>query len=100
MGLVPATPGPCDTEMLFRPALIGPRGFMLNKEQWLARYKTRALQTGTNERDQVQLRMYGNAAIMTARETVTGSYEGQEFHNLLRSTHVFVKRNGHWLLAH
>src|SRR6266851_4193146 len=22
MGLVPATPGPCDTEMLFRPALM------------------------------------------------------------------------------
>jgi hypothetical protein len=80
--------------------LIGPRGFMLNKEQWLARYKTGALQTGANERDQVQLRIYGNAAIMTARETVTGSYEGHEFHNQLRSTNVFVKRNGRWLLAH
>src|SRR5712692_8722884 len=80
--------------------LIGPRGFMLNKEQWLVRYKTGALQTGTNERDQVQLRLYGNAAIMTAREAVTGSYQGQPFHNQLRSTQVFVKRNGHWLLAH
>jgi hypothetical protein len=80
--------------------LIGPRGFMLNKEQWLARYKSGALQPGTNQRDEVRLRIYGNAAIMTARETVSGSYEGQEFHNQLRSTRVFVKRNGHWLLAH
>jgi ketosteroid isomerase-like protein len=80
--------------------LIGPRGFMLNKEQYLVRYKSGALQPGTNERDELQLRLYGDAAIMTARETVTGSYQGQEFHNQLRGTRVFVKRNGHWLLAH
>ena len=80
--------------------LIGPRGFVLNKEEWLARYKSGALQPGTNQRDQVQLRIYGEAAIVTAHETATGSYEGHEFRNELRSARVFVKRNGHWLLAH
>src|SRR5438067_202133 len=56
--------------------LIGPRGFILNKEQWLARYKTGALQTGTDERDQVQLRIYGNAAIGRIRCSEVGGRPG------------------------
>src|SRR6267143_1741321 len=47
---------------------IGPRGFVLNKEAWLGRHRSGDLKYESLERDEVALRTYTDAAILTARE--------------------------------
>jgi hypothetical protein len=79
---------------------IGPRGFVLTKEAWLGRHRSGDLKYEALERDEVSLRTYGDAAIMTSRETGRTKYKGQDvLVGPLRATHVFVRRGGTWRLA-
>jgi len=79
---------------------IGPRGFVLTKEAWLGRHRSGDLKYETLDRDEVSLRAYADAAIMTSREIGKTKYKGQEVPvGALRATHVFVRRGGRWLLA-
>src|SRR6266508_5318314 len=56
---------------------IGPRGFMLTKDQWLERHKTGDLRYQSLTLDEMAMRVYGDAAIVTARETAEATYKGQ-----------------------
>jgi ketosteroid isomerase-like protein len=78
---------------------IGPRGFMLNKEQWLQRFQSGSLQYEYLEWDEVTVRPYGDAAVVTGRERQKVNYQGQPMESDLRTTLVWVKQNGRWLLA-
>ena len=79
---------------------IGPRGFVLTKEAWLGRHRSGDLKYETLDRDEVSLRAYADAAIMTSRELGKTKCKGQEVPvGALRATHVFVRRGGRWLLA-
>ena len=57
---------------------VGPRGFMLTKDQWLARHESQALRYESLQLDEVRVHAYGDAAVMTARETAEGRYEDQD----------------------
>ncbi|HWM51038.1 MAG TPA: nuclear transport factor 2 family protein, partial [Thermoplasmata archaeon] len=46
---------------------IGPRGFVLNKEAWLGRHRLGDLKYESIERDEMALRTYTDAAILTIR---------------------------------
>src|SRR2546427_10411997 len=79
---------------------IGPRGFVLNKEAWLGRHRSGDLKYESMERDEVALRTYTDAAILTAREGSKTVYKGQEVPvGALRATYTFVRRIGTWRLA-
>ncbi len=79
---------------------IGPRGFILDKEGWLARHRSGDLRYEAIERDEVTVRTYGDAAIMTSRERTRAKYKGREVPGgPFRTTHVFVKQEGGWRLA-
>ncbi len=78
---------------------IGPRGFMLNKEQWLQRFESGSLRYEYLEWDEVTVRPYGDAAVVTGRERQKVNYQGQPMESDLRTTLVWVKQNGRWLLA-
>jgi hypothetical protein len=79
---------------------IGPRGFVLTKEAWLGRHRSGDLKYEALERDEMSLRTYGDAAIMTSREIGRTKYKGQEVPvGALRATHIFVRRGGNWRLA-
>jgi hypothetical protein len=79
---------------------IGPRGFVLNKEAWLGRHRSGDLKYESLERDEVVLRTYTDAAIMTAREIGRTLYKGQVVPvGALRATYTFVRRGGNWRLA-
>jgi ketosteroid isomerase-like protein len=54
---------------------IGPRGFMLTKEQWLDRLKSGDLTYESFSWDELQTRTYGDAAIVIGRETSKGTYK-------------------------
>jgi ketosteroid isomerase-like protein len=78
---------------------IGPRGFMVTREQWLARFGAGGLRYDTFVFDEVHVRVYGEAAIATGRQTQTGSFQTQDVQAQLRAMLVFVRQDGTWQLA-
>jgi ketosteroid isomerase-like protein len=78
---------------------IGPRGFMLTKEQWVARHRSGDLKYQSFTLDEVQVRMYDGAAIVTARQKATAIYQGQPMPGEFRLMLTFVQQQGRWLLA-
>jgi ketosteroid isomerase-like protein len=80
--------------------LIGPLGFMLNKEQWLTRFTSNDLRYDSFAWDDVRVRAYGDAAIVTGRQTQTGAYkETHDIRGEFRVTQVFVRQDERWLMA-
>lgn len=93
-----------DTDFLARILMddfvgIGPRGFMLTKEQWLARYQSGDLRHESFTWDEVQVRVYGDAAVATGRQTQQGRHKDHDIAGQFRVTQVFVRQGGRWLLA-
>jgi ketosteroid isomerase-like protein len=78
---------------------IGPLGFMLTKEQWLARFASGDIRYSAFAWEDVQVRVYGDAAIATGRQAQTGTYRGRDITAQFRATLVFVRPAGRWLLA-
>ena len=79
---------------------IGPRGFILTKEDWLAKHRTGDLKYEAFERSEITLRTYGDTAIVTSRESTKAFYKGREVPGGdYRATHVFVRQEGGWRLA-
>lgn len=81
---------------------VGPRGFMLSKEQWLSRHDSGNLTYEAFEWDEVTVRIHGDAAVMIGRQTASAVYEDgevrHEIQDQFRSTLVFVEGQGRWLL--
>ncbi len=78
---------------------VGPRGFVLTKDQWLQRFTSGSLKYEYLEWDEVNVRPYGDAAIVTGRERQKVDYQGQGMESDLRTTLVWVKQDGQWKLA-
>jgi ketosteroid isomerase-like protein len=78
---------------------IGPRGFMLTKEEWLGRHASGALRYETLALDEVTVRPHAGAAIVMGHETDTVQYQGHPVQGDYRTTLVFVAELGRWRLA-
>ena len=48
------------------------------------------------EFDDMKVRVYGDSAVVTARATSKGKFNGQAFTELERSSDVFVRQKGQW----
>ena len=82
-----------------RGFMLGPRGFMLTKDQWLERHESGKLRYRCIRWEEVLVRLYGDAAVMTARQSAEGEYEGYDLKDQFRATLFFVKQQGRWLPA-
>jgi uncharacterized protein (TIGR02246 family) len=78
---------------------IGPRGFMLSRDEWLQRHQSGALRYTALSLEEVQVRVYGEAAVLTGRETQTASYQGQDVPGQFRATLIWVRQQERWRLA-
>src|SRR5829696_1192317 len=78
---------------------IGPRSFMLTKDQWLARYESGDLKYESFGLEEVRVRLYEGAAVATCRQSQAGEYQGHDVRGEFRATLVFVEQQGRWLLA-
>jgi hypothetical protein len=81
---------------------IGPRGFVLSKEQWLARHKSGDLKYASLRTGEVTIHSpSGDTVIVTGKETSSVKYQGSpipesEFRTML----IFVNQGGNgWRLA-
>jgi ketosteroid isomerase-like protein len=78
---------------------IGPLGFMLTKEEWLQRHTSGDLRYNVLDLSEVKTRAYGDAAVVTARQTQKAEYKGQPVEGSFRITLVLVLQDGRWLVA-
>lgn len=79
--------------------LVGPVGFMLNKQQWTERYRTGGLVTKSLDWHDAQTRIYGDCAVVVGVHTQKATYQGNPVDGDFRSTHIAIRRDGRWLLA-
>ncbi len=81
---------------------VGPRGFMLTKEEWLWRHESGNLTYESFEWDEVTVRVHGDAAVMIGRQTARGRYQDGDFRyeiqDQFRATLLFVEEQGRWLM--
>ena len=78
---------------------VGPLGFTLSKQDWLARYAAGDLKYRTFELGDIAVRRYGNAAVVIAQQSAAGAYRGHEVPGDLRVTLVVADASGSRQLA-
>ena len=81
-------------------------GRVQDKAAWLAEYyepivrrMKAGAQMGGLRRSDIQVRRYGDVAVLIGRTTLKGSGGGSEVARELRFTQVWVKRHGQWQRA-
>jgi ketosteroid isomerase-like protein len=79
--------------------LVGPFGFVLDKAQWLDRYRSGDLVTSELDWHDLRVREIGDTALVVGVHEQQASYRGTPSNGLFRSTHVWVRANGGWRLA-
>ncbi len=78
---------------------VGPLGFLLTRQEWLARHQTGDLKYDVHTLDEARVRVYNEAAILIGRLTQEATYRGNPVNAQLRTTLVFVRQHGQWHLA-
>jgi ketosteroid isomerase-like protein len=72
------------------------KGKLLNREQYLSQTTSNSDVIESNENTDMQVRVYGNTAVVTGGLTEKGTRSGAAYTDIYRWTDVFVKRGGHW----
>ncbi len=79
--------------------VVGPLGFVLEKEQWLGQFRSAALHIDSIDWSRTDVRDYGDAAVAVSRMDQAGAYGDQPANGRFRVTEVAVRRDGEWRLA-
>jgi ketosteroid isomerase-like protein len=79
--------------------LVGPFGFVLDKQQWLDRYRSGDFATITMSWHDVALRDYGGCIVTIGTQSQEASYKGTPSNGDFRVTHVFIRKDDTWLIA-
>lgn len=78
---------------------VGPLGFLLPRQAWLARHRSGEMKYSVHTLDEVKVRGYDEAAIVVGRLTQEATYRGNPMNMQMRTTLVFVRQDEHWYLA-
>ena len=78
--------------------LVGPFGFVLDKEQWLDRYRSGAFHTRTLIWDEVSVTDHGDLAIAVGKQTQEATYQGRPSDGEFRVSQVFARKPDGWRL--
>ena len=80
---------------------VHPTGKIETKAEVIAGFKAQDRKYKSIKRDDVVVRIYGNTAIVTGRNTISAEYQGKIYDVQNRFTRVYVKQAGKWrLVAH
>lgn len=77
-----------------------PKGDVENKAQYLEDRKTGEVKFDSLVADDIKVRVYGDAAIVSYRSTAKGKDQHGPIDEQRRWTRVFVRKGGHWQLVH
>ena len=75
---------------------VNPFGIVMTKAQRLSLFRSGKLKLESYSRDQENIRIYGETAIVIYRSTVKGQRGSQDIGFQRRVTTVLMKRSGHW----
>jgi len=78
---------------------VGPSGTVRTKPQVIADFTSGDLKFGSITTNDVQVRVYGNAAVETGRSSMNGQDKGKTVPRDTRFTRVWIKQNGRWRLV-
>jgi Domain of unknown function (DUF4440) len=79
--------------------LVGPVGFVLDKQQWLNRYRGGGLRTHALAYEDAVTRVHGDCAIRIGRHVQEAEFHGRPVNGEFRATHIAVRDGGRWRLA-
>ena len=79
--------------------LVGPVGFVLDKQQWLERYRGGGLRTIVLSFEDAVTRIHGDCAIRIGRHVQEAEFQGRPVNGEFRATHIAVRDGGRWRLA-
>ena len=79
--------------------LVGPVGFVLDKQQWLDRYRLGDFVTASLRFEDVETRRYGDTAVSIGRQVQQAAYQGHPANGEFRTTLIAVRDGGQWRLA-
>jgi ketosteroid isomerase-like protein len=81
-------------------ACVGPVGFVLTKDQWLAGHRGGDLVYQALTTEDPAVRRYGDTAISISTRTQQVTYQGNPGPGgTFRVTHILVRRDGDWQVA-
>lgn len=76
--------------------IVGSDGRVGDKVAFLGLVRSGALTHDVMESHDLDVRVYGDTAVVTARGVSGGKYQGQAFREVERVSCVFVRQNGEW----
>jgi len=76
--------------------IIGSDGSVGDKASFLALIESGTLSHDVMESDEMNVRVYGDSAVVTSRGVSGGQYQGGSFREVERVSCVFVRREGLW----
>jgi ketosteroid isomerase-like protein len=79
--------------------LVGPVGFVLDRDQWANRYRGGVLELTELSYTDVDVRLHGDTAISIGVHAQKGTHQGNPVDGSFRATHVAVREDGRWRLA-
>ncbi|HJT54323.1 MAG TPA: nuclear transport factor 2 family protein [Candidatus Angelobacter sp.] len=79
--------------------LTTPEGNVQNREDDLAELVRGDFKAEVFDAFDMQVKVYGDCAVVTGRTNVKGTYKGQTVHSQFRWTDTFVKRQGRWRIV-
>ena len=79
--------------------LVTPNGALKNKRDVIRELSTPGLKMEPYEPVEVQVRLYGDSAVVTGRMLQRFSLGGIRYASDLRYTDVYVKRRGRWMIV-
>ena len=78
---------------------IGPRGFVLTRQQWLARYQAGDVQNESFMWRDVNVRAYGAVAVAVGIQEQRTFAHGHDASGRFRATLICVRQAERWLIA-
>lgn len=79
--------------------LVGPLGFMLDKQQYLGSRLSGDLRHESFAWDDVGVRVYGEAAVAVGSQTQRSTYQERDASGRFRVTQIAVEQGGRWVIA-
>ena len=76
--------------------IVGADGSMSDKATFLGLVKAGVLSHDLMQSEDIDIRRYGDAAIVMARGASGGLYQGRPFRQVERQSNMFIRQGSHW----
>ena len=74
-----------------------PSGHLSPKDEFVSQFRDGIVVIETAKLEEIEVRVYGNAAVATGMLTIKGHAQDQDLSGSYRFTDTFVKRDGKWM---